>query len=79
MYYFFVVISVLLQGEILSTNQQELNHLQGYFFHGKTNITSQSDADLCGGNLTVVCLFGGIYIDVIGTKNLQDCNGNILL
>ncbi|CAC5408108.1 unnamed protein product [Mytilus coruscus] len=64
----------LSDGAILSTSQNELIHLQGAFFHGTVNITSQSAADLCGGNLTVVCTFGGSYNDAIETKYLQDCN-----
>ncbi|CAC5381530.1 unnamed protein product [Mytilus coruscus] len=63
--------------DILITNQQEFIHLQGAFFHGRINITSQSGYDLCGGNLSVVCLFRGYYSDVIGTKYLQDCNDTI--
>ncbi|CAC5415754.1 unnamed protein product [Mytilus coruscus] len=62
--------------DILNTNQQELNYLQGEFFHGNINITSKSAADLCGGNLTVVCMFGGSYNDAIETKILQDCNAS---
>ncbi|CAC5381532.1 unnamed protein product [Mytilus coruscus] len=62
---------------ILSTNQEELSHLQGPFFNGTINITSRSDADLCGGNLTVVCMFGGSYYEDIETKYLQDCNDTV--
>ncbi|CAC5399849.1 unnamed protein product [Mytilus coruscus] len=63
-------------GYMLKMTQQESVHLQNGFYHGTLNITSKSAHDLCGGNLTVVCLFGSVYPDTIETKILQNCYGN---
>lgn len=64
---------------MLIKNQKESVHLQNRFFYGTINITSQSVTDLCGGNLTAMCLFGGLYSEVMETITLQNCNGNLFL
>ncbi|XP_052097966.1 uncharacterized protein LOC127732827 [Mytilus californianus] len=64
----------MFNGDMLITNQQESVHMTNRFYHGTINITSQSAADLCGGNLTVMCLFGSLYSEAIETITLQNCN-----
>ncbi|CAG2231235.1 unnamed protein product [Mytilus edulis] len=64
----------LFNADKLIKNQQEIVHLQNRFYYGTINITSQSVTDLCGGNLTVVCLFGGLYSEAIETITLQNCD-----
>ncbi|XP_071127298.1 uncharacterized protein [Mytilus edulis] len=66
------------EDDVLITNQQESVYQENQFFYGTINITSHSSVDICGGSLTVVCMFGYSYSDVVATKFLQDCsvNGN---
>ncbi|XP_052097984.1 uncharacterized protein LOC127732845 isoform X2 [Mytilus californianus] len=59
---------------VLTTNQQESLYQENRFYHGIINITSHSSVDICGGNLTVVCMFGDLYSIDIATKFLQDCS-----
>ncbi|CAC5373455.1 unnamed protein product [Mytilus coruscus] len=65
-----------LNDDILITNQQESVYQENWFYHGTINITSHSTVDICGGNLTVVCMFGCSNSDVIATEFLQDCSVN---
>lgn len=60
---------------MLITNQQVSVYQENQFFHGTINITSYSDVDVCGGNLTVKCMFGYSYSDVIATIVLKNCKG----
>ncbi|VDI04533.1 Hypothetical predicted protein [Mytilus galloprovincialis] len=64
----------LFNGNILITNQQESIHMKNSFYHGTINITSQSVDFLCGGNVTVMCLFGSLYYEAIETITLQNCD-----
>ncbi|XP_076071943.1 uncharacterized protein LOC143043591 [Mytilus galloprovincialis] len=56
--------------DVLITHQQESVYKENQYFHGTINITSHSNVDICGGNLTVVCMFGASHYNVI---LLRDC------
>lgn len=62
--------------DILITEQQESSYLENGFFYITINMTSQSPAELCGDDLTVVCTFRGSYSQKFSTHFLQDCKGS---
>ncbi|VDI57466.1 Hypothetical predicted protein [Mytilus galloprovincialis] len=62
----------VLVDDVLITHQQESVYKENQYFHGTINITSHSNVDICGGNLTVVCMFGASHYNVILLRNCED-------
>ncbi|CAC5408105.1 unnamed protein product [Mytilus coruscus] len=65
---------IMFQEDKLITHQQDNFRLKDWFYNGVIVITSHSVRELCGGNLTIVCMYGDSYYDSLRATVLQDCN-----